>query len=134
MADHVQVMTTVDSAEQAAALARGIVERRLAACAQIVGPIRSHYRWQGKVEEAEEWQHAQESERLTALIEARRKRLQQRWDLKYEMWRKDWEDQNSTQFDNVEWPLKVQYGGAICGIPESSEATTSIHAAAAAAA
>lgn len=56
MADHVQVMTTVDSAEQAAALARGIVERRLAACAQIVGPIRSHYRWQGKVEEAEEWQ------------------------------------------------------------------------------
>lgn len=87
-----------------------------------------------KEKEAEEWQHAQESERLTALIEARRKRLQQRWDLKYEMWRKDWEDQHSTQFDNMDWPLKVQYGGAICGIPESSEATTSIHAAAAAAA
>jgi hypothetical protein len=87
-----------------------------------------------KEKEAEEWQHAQESERLTALTEARRKRLQQRWDLKYEIWRKDWENQHSTQFDNVDWPLKTQYGGTICGIPESSEATTSIHAAAAAAA
>lgn len=87
-----------------------------------------------KEKEAVEWQHAQESERLTALIEARRKRLQHRWNLKYEIWRKDWEDQHSTQFDNVDWPLKIQYGGAISGIPESSEATTSVHGAAAAAA
>ncbi len=32
-----------------------MVERRLAACAQVVGPITSTYRWEGKVEEAEEW-------------------------------------------------------------------------------
>lgn len=79
---------------------------------------------------AEEWQHTQESERLNAVIEARRKRLQRRWDLKYEIWRKDWDSQHSVQLENVDWPLKTQYGGAICGIPESSETTTPIHAAA----
>lgn len=83
-----------------------------------------------KEKTAEEWQHAQESERLNAVIAARRKRLQQRWDLKYEMWRRDWESQHGTQFDSVDWPLKTQYGGPICGISESSETTTPIHAAA----
>ena len=83
-----------------------------------------------KEKAADEWQHAQESERLNAVIEARRKRLQQRWDLKYEMWRKDWESQHGTQSDSVDWPLKTQYGGLICGIPELSETTTPIHAAA----
>ncbi|KAL1656728.1 hypothetical protein SLS61_000524 [Didymella pomorum] len=85
-----------------------------------------------KEKAAEELQHAQESERLIAMIEARRKRLQQRWDLKFEMWRKNWDSQhgNDTNFENVDWPLKVQYGGPICGIPESSETTTPIHAAA----
>lgn len=83
-----------------------------------------------KEKAAEEWQHAQESERLNAIIEARRKRLQRRWDLKYEIWRKDWESQYSAQLENVDWPLKTQYGGAICGIPEPSETTTPIHAAA----
>lgn len=83
-----------------------------------------------KEKAAEEWQHAQDSERLTTIIEARQKRLQQRWDLKYEMWRKDWESQHGTHLENLDWPLKTQYGGAICGIPESSETTTPIHAAA----
>lgn len=85
-----------------------------------------------KEKAAEEWQHAQESERLDAVIEARRKRLQQRWDLKYEMWRKDWESQHGTQFENVDWPLKTHYEGLICGLPETSETTTPtpIHAAA----
>ena len=31
------------------------MEERLAACAQVAGPIRSTYRWQGRVETAEEW-------------------------------------------------------------------------------
>ncbi|KAF3045629.1 hypothetical protein E8E12_010817 [Didymella heteroderae] len=79
-----------------------------------------------KEKAAEELQHAQESERLNAIIDARRKRLQQRWDLKYEMWRKDWESQH---LENMDWPLKAQYGGPICGIPESSE-TTPIYSAA----
>jgi len=32
-----------------------VVNQRVAACAQVVGPIRSTYWWKGKVEEAEEW-------------------------------------------------------------------------------
>ncbi|MDR2981800.1 MAG: divalent-cation tolerance protein CutA [Puniceicoccales bacterium] len=41
--------TTVSSREDAARLAGGIVEKRLAACAQIDGPITSHYHWDGKL-------------------------------------------------------------------------------------
>lgn len=43
------VVTTVGTAEQARELARAMVERRLAACAQITA-IESFYRWQGQVE------------------------------------------------------------------------------------
>jgi periplasmic divalent cation tolerance protein len=50
------VVTTTDSAEAAAELARGIVDARLAACVNIIGPIRSFYRWEGKVHDAQEWQ------------------------------------------------------------------------------
>ncbi|MEV6552200.1 divalent-cation tolerance protein CutA [Streptomyces sp. NPDC051597] len=49
------VLTTTDSRAEADALARGAVEARLAACAQITGPMTSVYRWQGAVETAEEW-------------------------------------------------------------------------------
>lgn len=56
MTDYVQVLTTVDSAEDAERLGRSIVNARLAACAQINGPIRSLYWWQGKVDDAQEWQ------------------------------------------------------------------------------
>lgn len=56
MADHVQVLTTAGSAEEAELIAAALVERRLAACVQTVGPIRSRYRWHGAIEEAEEWQ------------------------------------------------------------------------------
>ncbi|MDX1664500.1 MAG: divalent-cation tolerance protein CutA, partial [Candidatus Promineifilaceae bacterium] len=36
-------------------IARALVERRLAGCVQVVGPITSTYRWQGAVETAQEW-------------------------------------------------------------------------------
>jgi periplasmic divalent cation tolerance protein len=49
------VTTTVDSAEAAESLAKGIVEARLGACVQIV-PIRSVYRWDGEVRVDAEWQ------------------------------------------------------------------------------
>jgi periplasmic divalent cation tolerance protein len=52
----IQIVTTVDDKEGAGRIGRHLVEERLAACAQIVGPIRSIYRWKGKVEETEEWQ------------------------------------------------------------------------------
>jgi periplasmic divalent cation tolerance protein len=56
MADFMQVVTTVDSEEESEQLARGITGARLAACVQIVGPIKSLYWWQGDLEEAREWQ------------------------------------------------------------------------------
>lgn len=56
MAEFVQVLTTAGSEEEAGRIASLLVERRLAACVQVVGPITSRYRWQGAVEEAREWQ------------------------------------------------------------------------------
>ncbi|MEU3923372.1 divalent-cation tolerance protein CutA [Streptomyces sp. NPDC029004] len=50
------VLTTTDSAEKAERLARGVVEARLAACAQISAPVTSVFRWKNAVETAEEWQ------------------------------------------------------------------------------
>lgn len=55
-ADWLTVLTTTDAEPKARALARGAVEARLAACAQISGPVTSVYRWQGAVESATEWQ------------------------------------------------------------------------------
>ena len=53
---YIQVVTTTARREEAQRIARELVEARLAACVQIVGPIASTYRWQGKVENDEEWQ------------------------------------------------------------------------------
>jgi len=52
----VQIVTTTARREEAERIARELVEKRLAACAQIVGPITSIYRWQGRIETDEEWQ------------------------------------------------------------------------------
>ncbi|GAA0592061.1 divalent-cation tolerance protein CutA [Actinomadura livida] len=52
---YVQVTTTTDSRAEAAELARSAVTERLAACAQLVGPIASTYWWEGEIESAEEW-------------------------------------------------------------------------------
>ena len=49
------VLTTAGSIEEAHKVADALVERRLAACVNIVGPMTSVYRWQGKVERAQEW-------------------------------------------------------------------------------
>ncbi len=56
MTDLVQVLTTAGSEKEAGLIAELLVERKLAACVQVVGPIVSRYRWQGAVEEAREWQ------------------------------------------------------------------------------
>jgi periplasmic divalent cation tolerance protein len=50
-----QITTTAGSRDEAERIAAALVERRLAACVQIVGPVRSVYRWQGAVEQADEW-------------------------------------------------------------------------------
>lgn len=41
--------------ETALALARKLVEARLVACANLLGPLLSTYRWQGTVAQGEEW-------------------------------------------------------------------------------
>jgi periplasmic divalent cation tolerance protein len=50
-----QVQTTTDSRAEAVELARAAVEARLAACAQVSGPMASTYWWEDTVERAEEW-------------------------------------------------------------------------------
>ena len=51
----IQVITTTDRKELAQAIAGRLVEEGLAACVQITGAIESVYKWQGKVERAEEY-------------------------------------------------------------------------------
>lgn len=56
MSDHVLVVTTTDSQEEAQAIGRHLIEHRLAACVQVLGPVESMYWWQEKIESAQEWQ------------------------------------------------------------------------------
>lgn len=55
MTDKRIVLTTAGSEEEARKIARTVIERQLAACVNIVPQVRSIYRWQGKVEETQEW-------------------------------------------------------------------------------
>jgi len=55
MTDEVLVFTTAGSDPEARKIANELVERRLAACVNIVPRIQSVYRWEGKVESAEEF-------------------------------------------------------------------------------
>ena len=54
MTDALVVLVTAPSAEQAAALARALVEARLAACGNVVPGLRSIYRWEGRVQDEPE--------------------------------------------------------------------------------
>jgi periplasmic divalent cation tolerance protein len=49
------VLSTAGDEEEARKIARALVERRLAACVNIVPHIESIYRWQGKIEDSREW-------------------------------------------------------------------------------
>lgn len=55
MADHYQVSITAPSAAEASRLGTMAVQQRLAACAQVWGPITSTYWWEGKMTTEEEW-------------------------------------------------------------------------------
>lgn len=54
MVAHLLVLTTLGNEQDAKRVAKALVERRLAACVNIVGPIRSIYRWQGNIEDDSE--------------------------------------------------------------------------------
>ena len=55
MTDQIVILTTCASEQEAETLARMLVERRLAACVNVVPGVRSYYRWQGAVESGGEW-------------------------------------------------------------------------------
>lgn len=55
MTDCCQVTTTVPDHAAAQLIAADVIERHLAACAQVIGPLSSTYQWQGRVESAQEW-------------------------------------------------------------------------------
>lgn len=67
--------------------------------------------------QSEELQFLKDSSRLDALMEARRKRVMNRWDLKFEMWRKDWETQRKTalhgRLPHEAWPETPDQEGAL---------------------
>ncbi len=52
---YLQVQTTTDSRAEAMELGRSAVQARLAACAQVAGPVMSTFWWEGDLERSEEW-------------------------------------------------------------------------------
>ena len=76
MTECCQVTTTLPDQAAAERLADAVVEERLAACAQVLGPITSTYRWQGEVERAPEWYcHLKTTAARLAALQARIKEL-----------------------------------------------------------
>ncbi len=55
MTDKIVVFSTAASEAEAEAIARRLVEERLAACVNVVTGVRSFYRWKGKIENSPEW-------------------------------------------------------------------------------
>ena len=54
MTDKIIVFSTCATPDEAAAIARKLIEERVAACVNVIGGVRSFYRWKGKVEESGE--------------------------------------------------------------------------------
>ncbi len=54
MTDKIVVLCTCGSAKDAAKIARALVEKKLAACVNVMADIRSVYRWKGAIEEEQE--------------------------------------------------------------------------------
>ena len=70
------VLVTVPNQDAASAIARALVGEKLAACVNVVGPIRSIYRWQDAVEDDAEFLLLIKTRtRLYARLEARVKQL-----------------------------------------------------------
>ena len=72
MSERVVAFSTVGKAEDAERIARALVERRLAACVNVVPGVASFYRWKGEVCRDEEWLLVVKTraEKLDALREA----------------------------------------------------------------
>jgi len=55
MSDPIVVLVTCGSEEEAAKIANSLIEGGLAACVNIISPVRSIYRWEGKIWDEKEW-------------------------------------------------------------------------------
>ena len=55
MFEAIVVFVTCGSEEEALKIANSLVEERLAACVNLVSPVRSIYRWKGKIWDEKEW-------------------------------------------------------------------------------
>ena len=55
MGESIVVLVTCSSEEEAAKIANLLVEEQLAACVNIISPVRSIYRWEGKIWDEKEW-------------------------------------------------------------------------------
>ena len=53
--DAIQVVTTTAEKQDAEKIAAAVLEKRLAACVQVSGPIDSSYWWNQRIETAREW-------------------------------------------------------------------------------
>jgi periplasmic divalent cation tolerance protein len=55
MSDPIVVFVTCGSEEEGLKIANALVEGRLAACVNLISPIRSIYRWEGRIWDEKEW-------------------------------------------------------------------------------
>jgi periplasmic divalent cation tolerance protein len=55
MSEFIVVLVTCGSEEEALKIANSLVEERVAACVNLVSPVRSIYRWEGKIWDEKEW-------------------------------------------------------------------------------
>jgi len=55
MTEYIQVLTTLEHKTDAEKIAKMLVEKRIAACVQIIGPLTSFFQWQGKLDSAQEY-------------------------------------------------------------------------------
>jgi len=76
MSELILILTTMPDDERAGALARALVDERLAACVNVHGPMMSTYRWKGVVETDAERQLVIKTTRASASdVEARLRAL-----------------------------------------------------------
>lgn len=55
MPDPIVVLVTCGSEEEALKIANALVDAHLAACVNLIAPVRSIYRWEGKIWDEKEW-------------------------------------------------------------------------------
>jgi len=53
--EHIIIMVTTASKKEAETIAQRLLEAKLIACANIIGPVSSRFLWSGKIDKAEEY-------------------------------------------------------------------------------